>query len=345
MIYLTFGIIIIILSYAEVIIQSRIFSRYSLAIIFIALVLLAGLRYEVGTDWYAYLTFYQDIREAEKIEYGYEFINNLFSNMSIPYTFFLLFINSISLLLIYLFIRQNSIFVIIGALLFFSDLYLYLNLSGVRQAIAISITCLSINYAIKRQFSKFIIIVFTASLFHLSALVFCIAYFIPRTLIKVKDFLILFIFLIIGYYFLQEISDFITVNTQKNANYYLANNNEEYNLFWYYLIGIFKRLAIIIVFILLKYYKKSSNKNSQYFFNIYLFGFVIYVATFMLSPDVGVRISSYFTIFEIALVGNFVYMSEKKINKILIVSLFSIFSFYKIMGYMNNEFYIYKFIL
>lgn len=119
------------------------------------MLLLVSLRDKVGTDWDAYYEFYRDT--TDRIEIGYAFLNNLFSNLALPYNFFLFIINGFSLTLMFFFMKRNSIFLSIGLLIFFSDLFLYYNFSGIRQAIALSITCFSINFAIDRKLFFFIL--------------------------------------------------------------------------------------------------------------------------------------------------------------------------------------------
>lgn len=342
MIYLFIGVIIILLAYIEVIGESRRFSHNSLIGITIVLLLLAGLRDKVGADWDAYLYFYQNIEESDRVEIGYALINNAFSELSIPYNFFLLFVNGISLLLMCLFLEKNSRLPVIGALLFFCDLYLYFNLSGVRQAIAISITCYSITYAINKQFGRFLFAIFIAASFHLTALVFIVAYFLPRWRLNLRHLLFFSVAFFCGFYFLQSISNFITLYTLKDAIFYVEYQEKVDNLLGMYYVGIAKRTVLVGAVLVFFVRKITLNPNTRYYFNIYLFGLAIYMSTYMISPDIGVRMSSYFTILEIVIVGHLIYASQKITNRLLIVTLFSCMAIYKIFGYMSSEFYIYK---
>ena len=64
----------------------------------------------------------------------------------------------------------------------------------------------------------------------------------------------------------------------------------------------------------------------------------------MISPDIGVRLSSYFLILEIILVGNMIWYSSPR-NSLLILSIVSVVAIYKIFGYSSDETYIYKTII
>ena len=157
MIYLIGCIFISLITCIDLLLNSKSFSRLISLFILFLLLLLVSLRNGVGTDWDAYSSFYKET--TDRTEFGYAFVNNLFSNLGFPYYLFLFIINGFSLLLIYLFLRRNSALLTIGLLIYFSDLFLYYNLSGIRQGIAISITCFSINYAIKRNFILFLIFI------------------------------------------------------------------------------------------------------------------------------------------------------------------------------------------
>ena len=339
MIYLIIGVILIIMTYIEAYGKSEKFSHYSLIFISISMVLFAALRDKVGTDWDAYFEFYKNT--TDRVEIGYSSINNLFSFLNIPYNFFLFFINGLSVSLIFLFLKKNTRLKIIGVLLFFSNLYLYYNFSGIRQAIAISITCFSITYAINKQPIKFISLILIAASFHFSAIIFVIAYFLPRYSFNYRQKSFLIIAFIVFYFFLDFISDWITLYTIKNANYYVNLQDKSDSLLQSFFIGLGIRL--LIVFLVFVFHKKIFLvDNCRYFFNIYLFGFFLFFSTYMISPDIGVRLSSYFTIFDLVIVGNLIYVIQRQSNRILIVSIFSVISIYKLLIYMNSEYYSYK---
>jgi hypothetical protein len=340
MIYLFISLIIISLSYIEAGGAPRKFSMVSLAFIMITLVLLAGLRKNVGPDWGSYITFYQNVETSERLELGYALLNNIFSNLSIPYNFFLLFVNGFSLSLMYVFLRKNTHLVIIGALLFFSDLYLYFNLSGIRQAIAISITCYSITYVLNRQFGKFLLTILIASSSHMTAFIFIFAYFLPKKILGFRHLFVFFILVAVGGYYLQSISKLITLYTIKDATFYSEYQVKPADLLELYSVGIIKR--VVLLGVILAFGKRIFDDSiSCLFFNIYLCGLAIYIATYMISPDIGVRLSSYFTIFDIVLVGRIIYVTKQKLNRMVIVTIFVGIALYKLYGYIGDESYNY----
>jgi len=343
MIYFAIGFFLFSMAFFEIYVSNRIYSKSLLLLCFLMFLLVAALRVNVGPDWGSYYEFYTNKEEAARLEFGYELLNNFSSSIRLHYNFFIFLINILSLRFIYLFIINNSKFYFLPALLFFSDLFLYFNLSGIRQAIAISITCYSITYVINRDFYKFLFAIILASSFHSTALIFLSVYFIPVKPIDFKNLIIAFSLCIFILYFAEPISDLITLYGLKDTNYYINNQQASVGTDAYY-VGAFRRA--VIIFFLVVFRSQYFTKNENYLFaNVYLVGFAIYMLTYNISPDIGVRLSSYFLIFEMLIVGR-ILTQVKSINKrIFILSIFTTISFYKIFGYINDESYIYNSII
>ena len=340
MIYIITGVILIFLAYIETLNVSRKYSISSLFFTLITLALIAGLRENVGADWNSYLNIYHNPEDSERVEFGYRLINDYFRDMHIPYNFLLILMNIFSLSFMYFFIKNNTKLMMIAVLLFFCDLYFYYNLSGIRQAVAISITCYSIKYVLNKNFYKFILSILIASSFHATALVFILVYFFPKKTPTLKELVILVSLFYAAFMFMESISDLITVANIKDANYYTKYQDNTNSTDGYY-VGMLRRSVLII---LLLFYSRQFliDKSNCLFVNIYIFGFIIYIATYRISPDIGVRLSSYFIIFEIIILGRLIWMIKSLLNRTVIVIFFVIISLYKIIGYMNDEAYNYK---
>lgn len=339
MYYLTIYFLILGLVFYKVFNSKKNSPKISLFVITIVLILFAGLRNQVGTDWNAYYNFY--IYGAERLEIGYSFINNLFRSLSLPYNFFLIVLNTISLIFIFLFLKRNSYIPLVGILLFYSDLFLYYNFSGIRQAIAISITCFSINFAIDKKFIKFLISVLFASSFHITAIVFLIVFFISKEKLSLKVLIIFSLSLMIGLVFLNSMTEVITLYTAKDANFYLNLQEKSNTLQQDYIIGILRR-SLVLLMLLFFYKKVAQTPNFRYFFHLYILGIIIFIATYKMSPDIGTRLSSYFTIFELVLAGNLIFSLRYLWNKIIVTCIVAFIGLYKILGYASFDTYIYK---
>ncbi|WAC41451.1 EpsG family protein [Pedobacter sp. SL55] len=341
MIYLIIGLLIIALTYVDAITKDRKFSKYTSLFVLAVMLLLVSLRYQVGTDWDAYYDFYKGNRSTDNVEIGYALLNDLFSGLGFHYNFFILVLNIFALTLMFSYLNKNGFLLCVGLLIFFSDLFLYLNLSGIRQGIAIAITCFSINFAINRNFLPFLGCILFAACFHGTALAFLVVYFLPRTKMKFYVIICCAIGFLLCNLFLESISEFITLYTIKSADFYTSQQEKIDNVMNLFYVGIAKRSVIICV-ILFFGRKMFDLPNSHFFFNIYLFGFGVYLSSYLISPDIGARLSSYFTIFEMLLAGKLLYAMNNINNRVVVVTLFSLMAIYKLLGYMSFETYVYQ---
>ncbi len=304
---------------------------------------LASVRNGVGTDWDAYLIFYQSTEESSRTEIGYSYFNNLFSHLGLHYNLFLLALTSISIVLISSFFKHASALSAAAVLVFYSDLFLYLNLSGMRQAIAISVTCFSLRYAINQKPMPFFSLVALAASFHLSAVVFFIAYFIPRGRPKWPILIWGLLGMMAFFKSLESIAQFITENTLKNAMYYLDGIEVSDDLLSNYFVGSLRRLVVLGI-VWMAWRDLKENSYFKYTLNLYIFGLIIYLLFYTLSADIGVRMSSYFTILDTLLIGLAVINSRSLSTRIAIAMFVSAASFYKLLGYASNPYYEYNFI-
>lgn len=340
--YFVVAFILIFFAVFELIDRSKIYKNIALFICGFVLVFFAATRYDVGTDWDAYYInykiFYWDV------EWGYKYLNLIFSKyFEAPYYVFLFFLNALSLYLICKYIKELSGYYIIALLVFYSDLFMYYNLSGIRQAIATSFTCFALIFAVKRNLWLFALFMICAAMFHVTSLIFVFAYFLPRKILNLKTIFIIGIFSYLVVFLINTFVGSIDYLSKKNE-YYTEVSEVAGNIQLLFMVGLAKRAIIIIVFLcfikqLIKY------DHLMYFFNVYLIGFIIYASLYLMSADFGVRLSSYYTILDTILVGNIIYYVRSRTMKILVFILFCGLALYKVNVYANEKTYEYKTII
>ncbi|MDR2361191.1 MAG: EpsG family protein [Prevotellaceae bacterium] len=159
--------------------QNKTVWRWACTICYIALVFTAGLRYETGTDYFSYLEIYNKVPPLthffpviNDMEVGYIFLNSLFQTMGVAINVMFLFISAITTFILFrsfqTYIPRPFFFV--SLLLYYSTIYIGLDMSGVRQAIAVAIFLFSLRYVFRSQFWKYSLCIIIACLFHQSAL-------------------------------------------------------------------------------------------------------------------------------------------------------------------------------
>ena len=134
-----------------------------------------GLRsVSVGADTFQYYEKYFSYAiNGINSEPAYELLNNIFSNAGIPWQLFLLLISGYIAFCIIVFCKAFSPDLPFSILLYMTTGIFALNMSGLRQSIAISTCLLAFIALVKyKKFFSFIVLVVISALFHNSALVF-----------------------------------------------------------------------------------------------------------------------------------------------------------------------------
>ena len=85
-----------------------------------------------------------------------------------------------------------------------------------------------------------------------------------------------------------------------------------------FIIGLLRRsITILLIFAFGKKFIFKHNL-SAYIFNLYIIGFGIYATTYLISPDIGVRMSVYFTVLEMFLLANLLFLVKRVDVKFLL---------------------------
>ena len=217
MIYICFLFIFIVASFLDInknqttIKAVTTFYILSIAICFI------GLRYYTGSDWSAYIKYFDNVDWSDKTYgFGYKALNIFSRSIVNDYHFCQFLATLIFCISIYRFYKKNSNYVFLSLFLaivfYFSNLFM----AQVRQSLAIAILLLGSNYLIENKWVKYTACVFIATLFHETAIfaLFCILLKVhfPKFL---QILLVLFGFILIRFpnviiQFLLLLSNFIT---------------------------------------------------------------------------------------------------------------------------------------
>lgn len=341
MIYIVIGSFFAYLSFLEIFLRSSQNSKLSFILILVVLFFLSLLRFEVGADWHAYLAFYTGSGPVEDTELGYRFLNNSFAKLDLPYFTFLAAVSFITLAFIYNSVKDMRYKAII-LFVYFSELFLYYNFSGMRQGLAIAITLFATRFIVSREFIKFSSLVLLASTFHVSALVFFIAYFIYDYKITRKSIVFLFFIIICSFLFVDNIIGLILqIVDNRHLYYYLAIAEVGDSNAVNFIIGLLKRSVILIVFLLLPNCKKNDHRLNG-LVKIYAIGFIFYALFYTVNEDVGARLSSYFLFMDILFFSIFFQLNIDIKYKLMMFFCIVSMYMYKLYGYSQLPEYTYK---
>jgi len=312
---------------------------YLKLLIYIILVIQVGLRWETGTDWLPYFNNFETLDNYNIVlanallgfEIGYGTFTFIIKQLCNSFSFFLLIHSLIFYFGIFKTIKKYSPYFFISLLFFYAT-----NLGMVgsnRQLLALVICLFGLDYIIKKQFFKFLLIILIASLFHTTSFIFGVYYFLNRNFKKITLFLVLLLTYIIGKTQIPfiifskfggifgEVSASKTISYTKNANDVLSKNNLNF-------IGLLKRLIFILIFsINYKYLYKRLNYYIL-IYNGYVFGLAIY---FLFSSSLLILVnrgSLYFNVMESFLLSSQILIFNKNLDKNFIYFIFFMLSIF-----------------
>ena len=302
-------------------------------LIFTLFILLDGLRWETGTDWPFYKAFFQKCTMGNNMHFepGYVLINQFIYNISGSYTVFLIFVAFLMYSLYLRSIADYAFYPIISSLFLYCTFIGFMGMN--RQHIALGICLFSFRYIISQKYWKFIICILLASLFHRTALIFFVTYFLNR---HIPAHILLFSLLVV--YFLNPfISGLLKpfVSSMPNQIAYKLNvylHSEYTNSTFGTIIGSLKRALIFLPLYLNKKKLAEEFPNIELMLNIYFLSLLIYV---LFNNSVQVFVSRgnlYFgSLFEIFLIPLFLLLVKKNISQIIVYCLLLILGFLSLL--------------
>ncbi len=348
--YHILGLIIFFPSFFSIF-QKKIENSKSLVLFFIlSLFMLASIRYHVGTDYYSYYKFFNNINpfkfESNYItgtSYNFEplflYITAILKNLIISPYFYFSFFSFFTLLLVFKGITILSPHYLLSIFLFYSHFYANYTYNGIRQGIVMGFFLISLKYIIDKKLLSTIAITIIAIMFHKSGALILISYFLSKIDFKNRLILILGIITSILIWKLgigERLFTLVTFQFPQYHEYlriYIELFYTEHTLF-----NVLQRILIIIPLI---FYYPELSKNNQFtkLFSIYFFGIIIYFIFGFFSIFMT-RINMFFRIIEILLIPIFYQSLKSKKQKILVLIVIGIWSFVILANlYYNEDFY------
>lgn len=285
---------------------------------------ISGIRWKVGMDHQSYLQNYKYLlqgAESREFEGAFMHISKLFATMNLHFTFFFGFWAFLQIFFFYLaFKKERYLLPYIGVIIVLGGYYIgWMN--GIRQTIAACMFVFSIQFINDRKPWQFFLTIFTATLFHQSAVLLFIFYFIPQ-----RDFFknryinlgLLVLTVIVGtnpYWIdllnnLEGLLNFIGYEGYADKlEYIIFELKKEMNL------GP-RRMSLLLLNALVIWYHPQLKgfffkRNYQYYFNLSIIGAFL----FNLLANTGnifLRPVAYFTIFQIPVTAYLLYYLKSK---------------------------------
>lgn len=253
-------------------------------------VLLAGLKWDRGTDWPPYLMFFGQSLPgmpwyAGSFELGYVLWNRVIAAIWANYSFFMTLTATLCVAAIMGALWKNKILTFAALAVLFANTLVAFSLT--RQTIAGSLVLLAFSFLSERRRLPFIVLVFIAASFHVTALLALAALAFDREAglaAIVVFFAALLAFSYVGVWRigLELAGNLLPAgHVRSRIQDYLASRSS-FGLSATPFREILGPAKHLILFAVLAYYRFGRFKEDQsyrFFFNLYSFGVAIYLAT------------------------------------------------------------------
>lgn len=323
--------------------RSRIFLSISIYTSLLLMLLFAGLRWETGTDWIPYYDDFISPNIRQDFELGYVTYVNIIRWFTESYTVFLLITTFIPLFLIYTTINKcidNKRIVLLSLSYFYAYYFLGSFFGAERRIIAIGLCFYAIGCLIKSKKLYALLSISLATLFHSSAAIAVLMFFVQKIRINYLFWLMLslvmiivpltayadgLVYTLISYIPIDIIRHKLTVYTE-NAEHY-----GEFNIF-----GLVKRVLIcfLIYFCIMRTYLKND-PALIFLLKIYILGVILYTILTPVSAMFSV-LTIYFTITEVLLIPILITRLKIIENAVFFIVIYILYLCYQTYSILNS---------
>lgn len=276
------------------------------------LILIWGFTYVTAPDMPGYIAYFKQyvydwsekgfvLSTNNEFEIGYKFINGLFKTLSGHFYVLqaALFTVELSLIMISLnrMFKMNLMIALICGLFFILPSNL---LGAMRQGIAISLFIFALPYILERKIILYMAIIILASLFHKSALLLSLFYFIPllndvfnRKWLLIAILLICNVLYVAGFSASNYLDSFLNqaIMLSDNLSDYTRYTDEKSGSDIISNFGFLKVIELDIIYILSFFVVRTKSKPVELFKLLFLFYFIL---NMLIGGILVHRISYYF---------------------------------------------------
>ncbi|WP_253072901.1 EpsG family protein [Riemerella anatipestifer] len=244
-------------------------------------------------------------------ERGYIFVSSVFRLLGVDFNWFLLMLGIWCAFSLYKVFSRHTVNAFLLFTIFLGKGYLYYFFTAQRQVIAMCICWLGIQYILKRKLLPFLLIVVLASLFHTSAIVFAVVYFLPKIRLSRRSVIVLFLgSLLVGVSSLGALlggwlSGYLPSFAATKLVGYLEGEGKGVNVL------NFLEIVPVFVFVLMhRKFMEERVKNFNLFFNIYLL--FIFITLAFYNFDIISRVKGYYLVGYIAVISAIPYAVKNR---------------------------------
>lgn len=310
MFYLIIFVILLIMSVLEISKIDKWSHKILIQLSWLILVVVAGTRYETGADWDEYIKYLDQVVPIGKFittgqvgggvgfEFGYFLFCAFLKQLGLGFQWLMFFVSLFNVSLITKALKNYTHYVVWGLFVYYSLLYITVEFSLIRQAIAASICFYSYKFIEERKLGKFLLLVIIASSFHRSAIImfplclvlqirFSNTVFVVVTLIGC---LVMFLRVPWITSSLMFVGGFLGDDFLHKVIFYTQNS--VYSISRKVGLGFFLNIALLFMFLVNRKFI-DDKKYGNLFLNLYFANLIVYYYVYEFM-EISVRMGLYF---------------------------------------------------
>lgn len=299
--------------------------------------ILVGIRYDVGTDYmtYVHYVFPQITSHVKSYEPLFNVIVRIFEpNFGFPVVFLILAFIFFSFL--YLSVLKNSPYFVFSVFISIGLLFLSFSMSGIRQAISMSVFLYSLKYIYKGDLKRYLLFILIACAFHSSAVVYLPIYFLRNIKFDLKYCILLPFF----FFLTPTLGPIITMISNRFGFYatYFNNIGNWGGNFGYNVLIFILELLVFLVYCFVG--QKVTRNNDPINIGVW----IQYLASLILSINsiipTSTRVMMLFLIGNVVFIPLLIFRLNNLEARIIFFCLFSVILFLIFYWYVmvNNQY-------
>lgn len=314
------------------------------AVLCIYLYVLSFIRWETGTDWSSYYTYFtnsSNLGSNSDFEPLFTFINIFAYNISGDYTFCLFILSSILFYFQTKGIYRMSVYPLTS--LFMAVGIQFANVNYIRQWVAAMILFYSVYYIQQRKLWPYLFMVIIACLFHRTSFIFLLAWWIYHLRLSKKTMVISMCICVVFSSFISTLFDSIGGAFGEVIQYKLSVYLDDYDgaegTGFSSIVTILKGVLnkCVIFFVILFFIDKIIEKYPYVrgYFNLYWFGIILYFSLVGVNI-VFIRFSFAYDFMLIVLFPYIFSVIKRNSNKIFIWGMLFMYLIMRMYVYLNS---------
>jgi hypothetical protein len=335
----------------EVFVTSNSIKNLLLFLAYLLFVFTAGFKYETGVDWRAYSYMVDDIMSIdylntpaghesvfEGIDVGFNLLISIikYFHGGLQTLFFIL--SSVSIAFLVFALKRYLKYPMLGIILYYGLVFFYLDMSGIRQAMALAIFFYSIKFIADRKPLKYLLLLFLAFSFHWSSIFLFPLYFLPAVkLNKSLTIVVLSIAVLVYIAGVKWANTIIPSVFQLLQNTDFATKIVAYSTTEIFAVdrGMTVRTIIHIFFLVVtlviatKHKERLAKANAYFpiFYRLLILQVLIFFLFYEL-PELAERIKLYFYLSNIVMLPSFLSLLSNVTKKFIGISCILFYSFF-----------------